>query len=300
MLLTPIALRIRAANTSFGDRVYGSAELSVAKSEAELTYPIEPEAFIVQVGEAASENDCTFINQMLEERFAIIIAIDNTVDTLGDNAHNNLDALRRELWKALLGWTPPDMTEPISYAGGSFNDMDRSRLYYQFDFSVKTRIGPEDGYQEEHNDAFEKLYIQYMIDQVNYVALHDFPEKDISKALIVYDGSIWSEGDGWDIANGKASCDGSQIAESDLSQDLKIKPDVVYGVKIKLSSYSSGTVTPHLGTASGVSRSEDGTFEETITAAGDGVLRIRASADFVGSVDEVSVWPMDVVELETE
>lgn len=103
------------------------------------------------------------------------------------------------------------------------------------------------------------------------------------------DSILWVKGDGWSIASGKADCDGSQTSTSDLEQDLDMRLGRQYKVKFTVSDYTAGTITPYLGTAAGTARSANGTYEENITCAGDDILRMRASSDFDGKIDDVSV-----------
>jgi|GEM_PF-1866385 len=105
----------------------------------------------------------------------------------------------------------------------------------------------------------------------------------------------WSKGAGWSIANGKASCDGTQTAVSNLKNDdaPDVEANEQYVVTWTVSSHSAGTTKPNLG-AWGTTETGNGTFSQTITAsdAGDRVI-IQASADFVGDIDDVSVYPAE-------
>ncbi|MBE0574034.1 hypothetical protein IH575_03965, partial [Candidatus Dojkabacteria bacterium] len=110
--------------------------------------------------------------------------------------------------------------------------------------------------------------------------------------------TLWTKGTGWSIAAGVASCDGSQTAVSDLLQVLsdQLNGGIVIGKLYKatytLSGYSAGTVTRIVGGVSGVSRSADGTYTEYFIGGGSGNLYIEADADFIGSIDDVSVTPV--------
>lgn len=103
--------------------------------------------------------------------------------------------------------------------------------------------------------------------------------------------SGWTKGTGWTIGSGKADCDGTQTAVSDLSQNQTLTAGVLYTITFTISSRSAGTLTPRLGGTSGTARSADGTYtEQIICGAGeDPKLELRADADFVGKVDDVSV-----------
>lgn len=101
----------------------------------------------------------------------------------------------------------------------------------------------------------------------------------------------WTKGTGWTIAAGKADSDGTQTAVSDLSQNQTITAGVSYTLTYTVSSYSAGTITGMLGGTAGTARSANGTYTEIIVcgAGEDPKLVMRASADFVGKIDDVSV-----------
>ncbi len=106
----------------------------------------------------------------------------------------------------------------------------------------------------------------------------------------------WTKGTGWtiDAANSnKADCDGTQEAVSDLSQ-APAPVTILAGISYILTfttTRSAGTVTAVLGGTVGAARSTAETFVETLIAGGDGTLVFRADADFVGSIDTVSLTP---------
>ncbi len=101
--------------------------------------------------------------------------------------------------------------------------------------------------------------------------------------------SDWTKGTGWSISGGTASSDGSQTGDADLTQDISAENGKSYEVTFTVSNYSAGNVTPVVGDTEGTDRAADGTFTETITAGSGSDIDIRADADFVGDIDDVSV-----------
>lgn len=101
----------------------------------------------------------------------------------------------------------------------------------------------------------------------------------------------WTKGTGWTIGSGKADCDGTQTAVSDLEQNQALTAGVSYTLTYTLSSVTAGSLTPRLGGTSGTTRTANGTYTEIIVcgAGTDPKLELRADADFVGKVDDVSV-----------
>lgn len=105
--------------------------------------------------------------------------------------------------------------------------------------------------------------------------------------------SSWNKGDGWSISDGVASSDGSQSTDSDIYQTV-LNPGDNYELTFTISNYSSGSIRPVIGGRGGAFYSSNGTHTENFTDLPSTVLRLRADADFVGSIDNVSVKQIDI------
>jgi hypothetical protein len=151
MNLNIVIDHLRQFCPSFGGRVAGSARFKRLDESANLAIPA---AYVIALddspGDRMSLND---VRQPLLEAFAVIVALSNTPDERGQAAINTAhDTIRAELWAALLGWQPDGLMDQsryrgIEYQGGNLLDLDRSRLWYQFDFASYMEITPEDGWQ---------------------------------------------------------------------------------------------------------------------------------------------------------
>jgi hypothetical protein len=97
----------------------------------------------------------------------------------------------------------------------------------------------------------------------------------------------WTKGAGWTIAAGVASSDGTQVADSDLSQALTI-PGLTYRHQYTADPVTAGNIKAIAGSAEGTDRAVAGTYIETILSAGT-TTGVRADLNFIGSVDNVSV-----------
>ncbi|MBF0109280.1 MAG: hypothetical protein HQL76_08900 [Magnetococcales bacterium] len=102
----------------------------------------------------------------------------------------------------------------------------------------------------------------------------------------------WTKGTGWTISGGKATSDGSQSTTSDLEQDISVTQNSYYTLRFTLSAMTAGTLTPKIAATSGTTRSGNGHYEERIMAGAGTTPRLEfsADADFIGSIDNVSVW----------
>jgi len=100
--------------------------------------------------------------------------------------------------------------------------------------------------------------------------------------------TIWTKGTGWTISGGTANK--AAGVGSDLEQDISSDSGKLYVLNYDISGRTTGTVTPDIGGQNGVTRSENGSFEETIEGlAVDTSFRLEADSSFDGSIDNVSV-----------
>ena len=103
--------------------------------------------------------------------------------------------------------------------------------------------------------------------------------------------SDWQKGTGWSISNGLLNCDNSQTGNSDCLQNNVTELDFQYLTEFTVSDYLSGNARILLGNigGAGLNRNSQGTFTEVLTPDSVTNLKVRADANFEGSVDNVSV-----------
>ena len=107
----------------------------------------------------------------------------------------------------------------------------------------------------------------------------------------------WTLGTGWSIADGVASCDGTQTGNSSLSQSsaLPSASGKTYKITFTISNYVSGSVQVYpTNTTVGTYPKEDanGTYTKYVkvtSATPNDILYIQANSTFIGSVSNVSV-----------
>ena len=103
--------------------------------------------------------------------------------------------------------------------------------------------------------------------------------------------SDWTEGTGWDIdvVNNKATCDGTQIANSNLSQ-VVYTPGKVYKTIITVDSVDAGSLAIFTGTSnSQLTITEADTYTIITEASTSDTIYIQANEFFEGSITNVSV-----------
>ena len=146
MKLEPVVAAIRTRCPSFGSRVAGAAQFKLLPENSALAVPC---AFVIPLDDSPQESRAlNTLRQTLADSFAVVIAISNVADERGQAAAHSVDSMRTELWAALLGWRPDDRYDGINYEGGSLLALDRSRIWYQFEFNALMEIQPSDGWQD--------------------------------------------------------------------------------------------------------------------------------------------------------
>ena len=163
MKLGYVALQLRLAETRFENRIGGSAALALAQ-DSTLT---DEMMFVIPLAENASSNEYdNMINQIVTERFGVIVALkmdEDITDKTGIKAFDKLHDVRTEIFKALLGWQMPDAESICSYSGGQLLDFNRAWLWYQFEFTVGTRIQAEVELDWTDTGVLQKIYAQYVL-----------------------------------------------------------------------------------------------------------------------------------------
>jgi hypothetical protein len=173
MILGAIALKLRSATTDFENRIAGAAELDLAirntlRNEMAFVIPLTDDANI-NVKDAS-------VNQLLTERFAVIVAIAadaSQKDKTGIGAYDRLHDIRGQIFKPLIGWDQ-GFEGLIYYRGGRLLEINRGYLWWQFEFEYTSRISVhEDGYGfveettvddiDQDLPYFDKLYAQYLM-----------------------------------------------------------------------------------------------------------------------------------------
>jgi hypothetical protein len=147
MQLEPIIAALRTRCPSFTSRIAGAAQFKLLPENAALAVPC---AFIIPMDDSPQPSIAiNSVRQLLTDSFAVVVAVSNVPDEKGQGSAHNIDALRAELWAALLGWQPADRYDGINYEGGSLLSLDRARMWYQFEFGALMELEPSDGWQEQ-------------------------------------------------------------------------------------------------------------------------------------------------------
>lgn len=144
------ALKIRT-NATFAGRIAGAAEFAALSPDAKLSLPA---AYVIPLDDSAQPNTSeNGYSQIVRDGFAVIVVLSNDADELGKSSVAQVQGIRNILNASLLSWSPDSEHGPIEYEGGQLLDVDRSRLYYQFEYASETQFSEADTWQGVVNAA---------------------------------------------------------------------------------------------------------------------------------------------------
>lgn len=156
MKLSLIIAALRARCPRFAGNVAGAAEFKAIPETGKMKLPA---AYVVPTEDVTAEQkSLTDYWQNVTEGFAVVVVLDNTRDERGQaSGYDAVHDIRGEIWKALLGWEPDEDAGPVAYSGGQLLDMDRGRLYYQFEFMLTREITGEMTRQQDDLNALDEF-----------------------------------------------------------------------------------------------------------------------------------------------
>lgn len=169
-----IIQELRTHAALFAGRVAGAAEFAAAlENSAGYT---APSAWVIPLGDDPEQISSSSTMMDLTERFGVCVMLDAAADARGQAAMNDVDPARNTIWSAILGWQVDESCTPIEYNGGEPVKLDRAHLFYRFDFSFKTEIGPEFSREYADLQALQDLQsVSVQIDMVDPAADRNTP-----------------------------------------------------------------------------------------------------------------------------
>ena len=180
---------------------------------------------------------------------------------------------------------------------------------------AKPSEAPYGDFDFSRNSAATRVNAQGLVENVqilssNLVQNGDFSEEGVQEVSngsfsqegvqLVTNGdfatdSDWAKGTGWSISGGSANCDGTQISATNLIQNgLALGTGKILKITFQLKDYQAGELIYVNLTGTGILEFENINANGTYVAysglsTGDNFITFRADADFIGSIDNVSV-----------
>lgn len=160
MDLTNIIDALKVRCPSFGEapnrRFAGAAEFAALEETQSMDFP---SAYVVPLDDEPQDQiSSNGYKQVVRDMFGVIVVFNNKMDERGQHAINTTrNIIRKELFQALLAWSPDAEHDRIQYEGGALLQVNRAHLYYQFEFSAETTLTEEDTWQAVFNKALPEF-----------------------------------------------------------------------------------------------------------------------------------------------
>lgn len=161
MQVTPLVRHLRERCPSFGGRVAGGIDWESIEASTRLD---SLRAHVVLTDEDADGSHTqNVITQNVDEQFDVCVEFPQGADERGQAVGDQVDAIRRELCRALVGWRPGEEFDPIQYGGRELLLNSRGKAVYRFSFLTGYQIGrnlasePAETWQELEQDGLPPL-----------------------------------------------------------------------------------------------------------------------------------------------
>lgn len=132
MKISPIIKMLRERCPSFEQRIGGTADLPAAEEATAMALPC---AFVLAPKDEPEEPREQRYVQNVPITFEIELYTSARSDERGLDAYDAVDDLKREVIKALAGYTPDDCDDWCAYSGGEVTSLNRDCLSYRMTFS---------------------------------------------------------------------------------------------------------------------------------------------------------------------
>jgi len=162
-IIGPTIEQLRAYCPFFGGRVAGAADFQLGLRNYNENMPL-PAAYVVPLSQDAERNaNLTGYWQIVEKMIAVIVELDATPDRRGQDPVMSYDVIEAALFSALLNWEPALCRTPnkqgYQLSGGRFLDLDRARLFYQWEFLLPWQLTDDDGWQPPEGEDLTGIQV---------------------------------------------------------------------------------------------------------------------------------------------
>ncbi|GFM82886.1 hypothetical protein PSCICN_35780 [Pseudomonas cichorii] len=138
MKITPIVAHLQATCPTFAGRISAGIYWNAVMNSTALS---SPSAYVIATGDAATANDLkNAVRQNITDRIDVVVVLTGS-DERGQEASEQLHAVRAELWRALVGWNAGSDYEPLEYTGGGLLQVNASQVAWRFGFAAQFQLG---------------------------------------------------------------------------------------------------------------------------------------------------------------
>jgi hypothetical protein len=137
-----------------GNHVAGAAEFRLGLQGYNTAPRVLPYGYVVPLGsDADGPGSMTGIYEQLRITTGIIVEFSAKEDRRGQDPAMDTEAMEAALNSALLNWEPVECLtvgrQGYWLAGSRFLDLDRARLFYQWEYALNTILTDDDGFHPD-------------------------------------------------------------------------------------------------------------------------------------------------------
>jgi hypothetical protein len=207
VILGPTIDHLRANCPIFSGRVAGAADYvqGLRNYNENMTLPaayVVPLAQDAEAGQYGPNQQMTGLYEIVDKVTGVIVEFDARTDRRGQVPAMQYDEVEAALFAALLNWTPVGCVVPnkqgYAFQGGRFLDLDRARLFYQWEFLLRYQLTDEDGWQDTEGEDLRSIEID--IFHKEGAAIIEAPP-DVPAAIVrinMWPFTVWDDATTWD------------------------------------------------------------------------------------------------------
>jgi hypothetical protein len=148
---------LRANCPPLGGRVAGAADFRLGLAKYNTAPTVLPFAYVIPLGaESDGMASMTGLYQFVRRTVGVVVEFSATADRRGQQPAMDTEAMEACLNSALLNWLPVACLtvnrQGYWLAGSRFLDLDRARLFFQWEYALNTILDDTDGWQEPCED----------------------------------------------------------------------------------------------------------------------------------------------------
>jgi hypothetical protein len=153
MIVDTFISQLRANASMFAGRVAGAAEFYAGLKNYNTSMPL-PAAYVLPLGQDADSNILmNGLVQIVHKSIGVAVEFDATPDRRGQAPVMLFDVIETQIFASVLNLFIidangcPRMTRGSYFQGARYLDLDRARLFYQWEFGLDWQISDADGVQ---------------------------------------------------------------------------------------------------------------------------------------------------------
>jgi hypothetical protein len=143
--------QLRANAPVFQGRVAGAAEFYKGLRDYNTSMPM-PAAYVLPLAQEAGPNLLwNGLIQIIQKGVGVAVELDAQQDRRGQRPVMDLDVIEAQLFRSVLNLLLPgcNMVRGVYFTGARYLDLDRARLWYQWEFGLDWQVDDTDGVQPD-------------------------------------------------------------------------------------------------------------------------------------------------------